>query len=275
MRYVSHSIMVCDLGTVARLFEHVSEAVETATPDLGFVRLSPEPWSRAENISIDFAIMERASNLAVMPLAGGWSDLGDWESVWQKSGPDGDGNVYSERVLAVDCAGSLLRSDAEDLQLVGMGLTDMIVVAMRDAVLVAPRSESQRVGEAVRALKAQGVAQAESLPRDQRPWGWFESLAVGDRFQVKRIVVKPGAALSLQSHNHRAEHWIVVAGTAKVTIGGEVKLVTENQSVYVPLGEVHRLENPGKLPVEMIEVQTGSYLGEDDITRYADNYARS
>jgi mannose-1-phosphate guanylyltransferase/mannose-6-phosphate isomerase len=257
------------------LFEDVSQAVDTALPDLSFLRLASEPWLQAESISIDFAIMEKAQNLAVMPLATAWSDLGDWESVRQKSGPDGEGNVCSDQVLAIDCVGSLLRSEAEDLQLVGIGLTNMIAVAMRDAVLVAPRSESQRVGEAVRALKAQGVAQAESLPRDQRPWGWFESLAVGDRFQVKRIVVRPGAALSLQSHNHRAEHWIVVAGTAKVTIGGEVKLVTENQSVYVPLGEVHRLENPGKLPVELIEVQTGSYLGEDDIIRYADNYARN
>ncbi|MBJ7445757.1 MAG: cupin domain-containing protein, partial [Sphingobium sp.] len=160
------------------------------------------------------------------------------------------------------------------LEVVGIGLEDMIVVAMPDAVLVAPRSASQRVGEAVAALKAKSVKQAEAMASDKRPWGWFESLAMGEGFQVKRIVVKPGQALSLQSHHHRAEHWIVVAGTAKVTIGEDVRLVAANQSVYVPLGAVHRLENPGKIPVEMIEVQTGSYLGEDDIVRYEDRYAR-
>jgi mannose-1-phosphate guanylyltransferase/mannose-6-phosphate isomerase len=160
------------------------------------------------------------------------------------------------------------------LELVGIGLDDMIVVAMPDAVLVAPRGASQRVGEAVKTLKARSVKQAETMPRDNRPWGWFESLAMGDGFQVKRIMVKPGQALSLQSHHHRAEHWIVVAGTAQVTIGETVKLVTANESVYVPLGAVHRLENPGKIPVEMIEVQTGHYLGEDDIIRYEDRYAR-
>lgn len=151
----------------------------------------------------------------------------------------------------------------------------MIVIAMPDAVLVAPRSASQRVGEAVLSLKARALKQAEAMPRDIRPWGWFESLAVGDGFQVKRITVKPGQALSLQSHHHRAEHWIVVTGTAKVTIDGVVKLVTANESVYVPLGAIHRLENPGKIPVEMIEVQVGLYLGEDDIIRYEDRYARA
>jgi mannose-1-phosphate guanylyltransferase/mannose-6-phosphate isomerase len=167
-----------------------------------------------------------------------------------------------------------LRSEVDSLELVGIGLDDMIVIAMPDAVLVAPRSASQRVGEAVASLKARAVKQAESSPRDHRPWGWFESLAMGDGFQVKRIVVNPGQALSLQSHHHRAEHWIVVAGTAKVTIDKDVRLVAASASVYVPLGARHRLENPGKVPVEMIEVQTGSYLGEDDIIRYEDRYAR-
>jgi mannose-1-phosphate guanylyltransferase/mannose-6-phosphate isomerase len=151
----------------------------------------------------------------------------------------------------------------------------MMVVAMSDAVLVAPKSEAQRVKEAVSALKAKGAAQAVQLPRDYRPWGWYESLIVGGRFQVKRIVVHPGAALSLQSHHHRSEHWIVVEGTARVTVDEDVKLVTENQSVYIPLGAVHRMENPGKVPMVLIEVQTGSYLGEDDIIRYEDVYARS
>jgi mannose-1-phosphate guanylyltransferase/mannose-6-phosphate isomerase len=158
--------------------------------------------------------------------------------------------------------------------LVGIGLEDVIAVAMPDAVLVAHRSRAQDVKKAVEALKTQGAKQAETLPRDYRPWGWFESLATGGRFQVKRIHVHPGAALSLQSHHHRSEHWIVVAGTARVTIDDEVKLISENESVYIPLGATHRMENPGKMPMVLIEVQTGSYLGEDDIIRYEDVYAR-
>jgi len=252
----------------------VSEAVGAGSADLGFTRLGAEAWGQAASISVDYAIMEKADNLVVMPFSAGWSDLGDWKSVWSESGPDDAGNVVSAGATAIDCTGSLLRSEAGSLEVVGIGLEDMIVVAMPDAVLVAPRTASQRVGEAVAALKSRSIKQADTMSSDKRPWGWFESLAVGDRFQVKRIVVKPGQALSLQSHHHRAEHWIVVAGTAKVTIGEEVQLVTANQSVYVPLGATHRLENPGKIPVEMIEVQTGSYLGEDDIVRYEDRYAR-
>ena len=249
--------------------------METSTTDLGFTRLGTEAWGNAQAISIDYAIMEKASNLAVMPFSAGWSDLGDWKSVWQESGPDAQGNVCSAQATAIDCSNTMLRSEAGGLELVGIGLEEMIVVAMPDAVLVAPKSASQRVGEAVKSLKERGIRQGESMPRDMRPWGWFESLAVGNGFQVKRIVVNPGQALSLQSHTHRAEHWIVVGGTAQVTIGDFNKLVSANESVYVPLGAVHRLENPGKIPVEMIEVQTGAYLGEDDIVRYEDRYARS
>ena len=160
------------------------------------------------------------------------------------------------------------------MEVVGIDLRDMIVVATSDAVLVAPKASAQRVKEAVAALKRREVTQAVSFPTDYRPWGWFESLVIGDRFQVKRIHVNPGAALSLQSHVHRSEHWIVVKGTAKVTIGDEAKLLTENQSVYIPLGAKHRLENPGKVPMVLIEVQTGAYLGEDDIERYEDLYSR-
>ncbi len=252
----------------------VREAVDKGAQDLGFTRLDSAAWSQAETISIDYAIMEKISNLKVMPLQLRWSDLGGWASVWQESNRDPAGNALSGLATEIDCTGSLLRSDDEAMHLVGIGLKDMIAIATRDAVLVAPMSESQRVGEAVARLKAQGAAQAETAARDHRPWGWFESLASGDRFQVKRIYVKPGASLSLQSHHHRAEHWIVVAGTAHVTIGEEIRIVAENQSVYVPLGERHRLENRGKLPVLLIEVQTGAYLGEDDIIRYDDQYAR-
>ena len=155
-----------------------------------------------------------------------------------------------------------------------IGLTDMVAIAMPDAVLIAPRARAQEVKQAVALLKAKGTRQAEAFPHDHRPWGWFETLALGHRFQVKRIVVHPGAALSLQSHMHRAEHWIVVQGTARVTVDAEVRLVSENQSVYIPLGARHRMENPGRVELVLIEVQTGSYLGEDDITRYEDVYAR-
>jgi mannose-1-phosphate guanylyltransferase/mannose-6-phosphate isomerase len=175
---------------------------------------------------------------------------------------------------AIECQDTLLRSESENLELVGIGLANIIAVAMPDAVLVADKRRGQDVKLAVQALKDKGALQATQFPRDHRPWGHFESLAIGARFQVKRIVVNPGAALSLQSHVHRAEHWIVVEGAAKVTIGEEVKMVGENQSVYIPLGAVHRMENPGKVPMVLIEVQTGSYLGEDDIIRYEDVYAR-
>ena len=245
-----------------------------AESDLGFTRLAAEPWSKVVDDSVDYAIMERADNLAVMPYDGAWSDLGGWDAIWKESGPDAQGLVLSKDATAIDCHNTLLRSETPDLQLVGIGLDDMVVIAMADAVLVAPKSETQRVREAVDALKAKGAKQAVAFSRDHRPWGWFDSLAVGRRFQVKRIVVHPGAALSLQSHHHRSEHWIVVEGTARVTVGDEVTLVTENQSVYIPLGATHRMENPGKVPMVLIEVQTGTYLGEDDIVRYEDVYSR-
>ena len=252
----------------------VREALDRAKPDLGFLRIDPETWARVEDISIDYAVMEKAENLVVVPFNAGWSDLGGWDAVWREVGPDENGVALYGEATAIDCRNSLLRSEDDTQQIVGIGLENIIAVAMPDAVLVADKSRAQEVKQAVSALKAQNVLQAETFPRDHRPWGWFESLVIGDRFQVKRIVVNPGAALSLQSHHHRAEHWIVVEGTAKVTIDDEVKLVTENQSVYIPLGAVHRMENPGKVPMVLIEVQTGSYLGEDDIIRYEDVYAR-
>jgi mannose-1-phosphate guanylyltransferase/mannose-6-phosphate isomerase len=252
----------------------VGAAVEAAKHDLGFTRLGSVEWAQAPDISIDYAIMERAGNLAVMPYGAGWSDLGGWDAVWQESAPDAQGNVTSDHALAIDCTDTLLRSESDRVELVGIGLEGIIAVAMGDAVLVADKNQAQRVKDAVSALKARGATQATEFPTDHRPWGWFESLVIGNRFQVKRIVVNPGAALSLQSHHHRAEHWIVVEGTARVTIDDKVHLVSENQSVFVPLGAVHRMENPGKMPMVLIEVQTGSYLGEDDIIRYEDVYAR-
>ncbi len=252
----------------------VRASVNDGTCDLGFTRLAPAHWEDVDDISIDFAVMEKAANMVVMPYAGAWSDLGGWEAVWRHGAPDGNGMVTHGPTHAIDCENTLLRAESEDQQLVGIGLNNIIAIAMPDAVLVAHKDRVQDVKLAVQSLKAQDVVQAETLPRDFRPWGWFESLAQGGRFQVKRIVVNPGAALSLQSHHHRAEHWIVVAGTARVTIGEQVQLVTENESVFIPLGARHRLENPGKMPMVLIEVQTGSYLGEDDIIRYEDIYAR-
>lgn len=252
----------------------VRAAVTGATTDLGLVRLDPAAWTALPDISVDYAIMEKTKGLVAVPYFGHWSDLGGWDAVWQESGPDADGNVLSDGAVAIGCTNSLLRTEDGGMALVGLGLNDILAVAMPDGVLIAHRDHAQQVKEAVAALKAAGVKQATAFPRDHRPWGWFESLSMGGRFQVKRICVKPGGKLSLQSHHHRAEHWIVVEGTARVTIGDRVETLTENQSVYVPLGAVHRLENPGKLPVMLIEVQTGAYLGEDDIIRYEDIYAR-
>ncbi len=256
------------------LIAPVQGAIATGQPDLGFFRLGPADWAKATDISIDFAVMEKATNLSVVPFNAGWSDLGGWDAVWRESDKDDTGVMTSGEATAIDCTNTLLRSENDNLEVVGIGLTNIMAVAMNDAVLVADMSRAQDVKKAVDALKAKGAKQATHFPKDHRPWGWFESLVMGDRFQVKRIHVHPGAALSLQSHHHRAEHWIVVSGTAKVTIDDRVQLVTENQSVYIPLGAVHRMENPGKVPMVLIEVQTGSYLGEDDIVRYEDVYSR-
>lgn len=256
------------------LMAPVQAAVDGGKPDLGFLRLAPDAWAKADNISIDYAVMERADNLSVVPFTAGWSDLGGWDAVWRETQRDETGVATSGHATAIDCENTLLRSEDPTLEVVGIGLKNIVAIAMPDAVLVADTSRAQDVKQAVVALKAKHASQAEAFPKDHRPWGWFESLVIGDRFQVKRIVVHPGAALSLQSHHHRSEHWIVVEGTARVTVDEDVRLVTENQSIYIPLGAVHRMENPGKVPMVLIEVQTGIYLGEDDIIRYEDVYAR-
>ena len=254
--------------------ELVGRAVSEAATDLGFLRLAPGPWSDLEDISIDYAIMEKAKNLIAVPYTSKWSDLGGWDALWMDGDKDQSGNVTSEAAHALDCSNSLLRSESGTQQLVGIGLDDIMAIAMPDAVLIAHRERAQDVKRAVSLLKSEGVSQAEVFPKDYRPWGWFESLAMGEGFQVKRIHVKPGAALSLQSHERRSEHWIVVEGTARVTIDDTVQTMAEGQSVYVPLGARHRLENPGEFPMVLIEVQIGTYLGEDDIVRYEDLYAR-
>ena len=255
-----------------QLIKAVQSSLDSAKSDLGFTRLDPTSWEGADAISIDYAVMEKADNLSVVPYTGRWSDLGDWAAVWRET--ETDSVSLSGPATAIDCKNTLLRSEVEGQAIVGIGLEDIVAVAMPDAVLISHKGRTQEVKQAVNALKEKKAPQAESFPKDHRPWGWFESLVIDERFQVKRIVVHPGAALSLQSHHHRSEHWIVVRGTARVTIDEEVKLVSENQSVYIPLGAVHRMENPGKVPMVLIEVQTGSYFGEDDIIRYEDVYAR-
>ena len=275
-------IFLFSVSTISKAFaDHapdilgdVRDAVSEAKRDLDFLRLDESAWSRLRSISVDYAIMERASDIMGVECDCGWSDLGDWQSVWRLIERDEAGVSMSGSVTSIDCRNSHLRSTVPEQRLVAIGCSDIVAVAMPDAVLVADRNSSQLVKPAVARLLEEGVPQADRFPEDRRPWGQFKSLAVGDRFQVKRIVVNPRSKLSLQSHKKRSEHWIVVEGTAKVTIGSTVKLIEENESVYVPLGEKHRLENPGDQPLVLIEVQTGSYFGEDDIVRYEDDYAR-
>ena len=259
----------------SEFMDPVSDAIAQGHVDLGFFRLAVEPWSKCENISIDYAIMEKTDTLSAVPYSAGWNDLGGWNAVWLEQGPDAEGVVTSENVTAIECQNVLLRSENESQHLVGLGLENIIAIAMPDAVLVAHKDRAQHIKVVVSALKTKGVAQAETFPKAHRPWGWFESLVMGGSFQVKRIHVLAGAALSLQSHQHRSEHWVVVEGTAKVTVDDSVTLLTEGQSIYIPLGAVHRMENPGRMPMVLIEVQIGVYLGEDDIIRYEDIYARA
>ncbi len=256
------------------MVDAVMAALDSAQCDLGFLRLAEAPWSVVEDISIDHAIMENATNLSVVPFSEGWSDLGDWEAVWRETPVDELGVATTGPTTALDCKDSLLRAENSQQQLVGIGLQNIVAVAMPDAVLVADLSHAQNVKTAVAQLKALGTPQATCFPKVYRPWGWFESLSAGPNFLVKRVTVKPGAKLSLQSHKHRSEHWVVVEGTARVTLADTITDLTENQSTYVPVGTKHRLENPTDLPMTLIEVQTGDYLGEDDITRYDDMYDR-
>ena len=256
------------------LIEPVRSAVSDAQLDLEFVRLAAEPWSGIKPISIDRAVMESASNLRASAYDAGWSDLGDWESVWRESRNRDGGLATKGPVTAIDCQNTLLRSENPGQRLVGIGLRNVIAVSMPDAVLITARELAQQVRDAVSEIRAEGSYQADEFLRDQRPWGHFETLAQGNSFKVKRITVNPGGKLSLQSHRHRAEHWVIVEGTAKVTVGETARTMTENQSVYIPLGELHRLENPGETRLTLIEVQTGTYFGEDDIIRYDDVYSR-
>ena len=250
-------------------------AFEARSSDRDFLRVGREAFSACPADSIDYAVMEKLAtgDGVVIPFAAGWSDVGAWDALWQIDGKDSDGNVLRGDVMAVNTRGTLAISQSRLVACVG--LVDAVVVETPDAVLVAHKSRMQQVKEVVARLKREGRTEADAHRKIYRPWGYYDSIDAGNRFQVKRIVVNPGAALSLQMHHHRAEHWIVVRGTARVTRGEETFLVSENESTYIPLGTRHRLENPGKVPLEMIEVQSGAYLGEDDIVRYEDTYGRS
>ncbi len=251
----------------------VTRSLRTSRSDLNFLRLG-EGYKDAPDLSIDYAIMEHETG-TVVPVSAGWTDLGSWRAVWETSQQDGEGVALRGSCIALDCRETLLESTDDNIQVVGIGLRNIAAVATRDAVLIADLDSTQSVSDAVQELKRRDVPQAESFRKEFRPWGHYETLALGPRYQVKSIVVRPGGQLSLQSHVHRAEHWIVVEGTANVTIGREEMLVGENQSVYIPLAEVHRLSNPGKVDLRLIEVQTGTYLMEDDIVRYEDVYDRA
>lgn len=248
------------------------ESLEKAVSDLDFLRLDHDAFAACPEDSIDYAVMERTDRGVVVPLSCGWSDLGSWDALWQAGEKDDDGNVTRGDVLLCDVRDSFLH--AETRLLAAVGLENHIVVETSDAVLVSPRDRVQEVKKLVDRLKAQNRVEAVSHKKVFRPWGHYESIGQGERYQVKRITVAPGHVLSLQKHFHRAEHWVVVRGTAVVTRDGEEILVRENESVYLPLGAVHRLANPGRIPLELIEVQVGGYLGEDDIVRFEDVYGR-
>ncbi len=249
------------------------QAVQTQTVDGDFRRLGRDAFSACRAESIDYAVMEKAGNVAVVPFTAAWSDVGSWNAVAELSPPDAHGNRIHGQGHVLFAKDTFIH--APHRPVVALGTQDLLIIDTADAVLVAHADQAEQVKTVVAQLEAQGVAQALHHRRVARPWGVYDSVDAGERFQVKRIVVKPGAALSLQMHHHRAEHWVVVSGTAEVTNGDKVTLLSENQSTYIPLGQVHRLANPGKVPLEIIEVQSGSYLGEDDIVRLEDTYGRT
>jgi mannose-1-phosphate guanylyltransferase/mannose-6-phosphate isomerase len=248
-------------------------ALEGAGRDLDFVRLDAEAFAACPGDSIDYAVMEKTSDAVVLPLDAGWNDVGSWSALWEAGGKDADGNAILGDVLTRDVRNCYLYSGSR--MVAAVGLEDHVVVETADAVLVAPKDRVQDVKHIVEQLKAQGRGEALLHRRVNRPWGSYECIDSSERFQVKHITVHPGASLSLQMHHHRAEHWVIVKGTARVTRGEETFTLSENESTYIPLGVNHRLENPGKIPLEIIEVQSGSYLGEDDIVRLDDHYGRS
>jgi mannose-1-phosphate guanylyltransferase / mannose-6-phosphate isomerase len=266
------------LGEIERFEPEIAKAAQAAVggmaKDLDFLRLPAEAFAEAPKKSIDYAVMELTEHAAVVPVDCGWSDVGSWSAVWDALGHDADGNAAAGSVVFLDSHNSLAHSDEAILTAV-VGVDNLVVVTTPDAVLVTSRGKAEQVKGLVEQLKAQNREQAVRHLRVYRPWGYYQAIDNGSRYQVKRIVVKPNAMLSLQKHAHRSEHWVVVRGTAEVTIGSEILTIHENESTYIPIGSVHRLANPGKIPLELIEVQVGSYLGEDDIVRLTDQYGRS
>jgi mannose-1-phosphate guanylyltransferase/mannose-6-phosphate isomerase len=249
------------------------DALAGAKSDGAFLRPQRELFFTSPSISIDYAVMEKTGLASLVPVDMQWSDVGSWDALWEVSDRDGASNALSGDVVAVDTSGCLVRSES-GATVATLGVNDLVIVATRDAVLVVPRERAQDLKTLVQALEMAGVDKQTLHPLVHRPWGTYETVDRGERFQTKRIVVRPGEKLSLQMHNHRSEHWIVVAGTARVTIGEEVRILQENESAYVPVGVVHRLENPGKIPLHLVEVQCGAYVGEDDIVRLDDDYGR-
>ncbi|MCP9904134.1 mannose-1-phosphate guanylyltransferase/mannose-6-phosphate isomerase [Cyanobium sp. BA5m-21] len=265
------------LAELERLAPEVVSAcrssLEHDSADLDFLRLEREAFASCPSVALDVAVMERTDRGAVLPLEAGWSDVGSWSALWETADQDSDGNVLRGRVISEGSSNCYLRS--EHRLVVGLGVEDLVVVETDDVVLVAHRDRAQEVKAIVGRLEREGAPESKAHRKIYRPWGSYDGVTEGERWQVKRIVVNPGASLSLQMHHHRAEHWIVVQGTAVVEKDGNLELVGENQSTYIPLGCRHRLSNPGKIPVELIEVQSGPYLGEDDIVRFEDRYGRS
>lgn len=265
------------LSELARCNPQIAAAAEAAVrlgySDLDFCRLHEDSFNACPSDSIDYAVMERTEHAVVVPADIGWSDVGSWSALWEVQQRDADGNAKRGDVYLDGVTNSLVRAESRIVAVVGV--QDLVVVETRDAVLVAHKDQVQRVKQIVDHLKSQERTEHLYHTKVYRPWGHYEGIDAGDRFQVKRITVKPGEKLSLQMHHHRAEHWVVVSGTARVTCGETIKLLSENESTYIPIGMNHRLENPGKLPLHIIEVQSGSYLGEDDIVRFEDIYQRA
>jgi mannose-1-phosphate guanylyltransferase/mannose-6-phosphate isomerase len=265
------------LAELARLRPEIAAATDQAVRlgyrDLDFLRLHEESFNACPSDSIDYAVMEHTERAVVVPADIGWSDVGSWSALWEVQGRDGDGNSQRGDVYLDGVANSLVRAESRIVAVIGV--QDLVIVETRDAVLVAHKDQVQRVKQVVDHLKSKQRTEHLYHTKVYRPWGHYEGIDAGDRFQVKRITVKPGEKLSLQMHHHRAEHWVVVSGTARVTCGENVRLLSENESTYIPIGMNHRLENPGKVPLHIIEVQSGSYLGEDDIVRFEDIYQRA
>lgn len=255
------------------ILDACKRAFEAGSQDLDFVRVDSAAFADCPDDSIDYAVMEKTRDAAVIPLDAGWSDIGSWSALWEIGAKDGQGNVCKGDVLNIGSSNSLVY--AESKLVATVGVDNLVVVETKDAVLVAHKDRVQDVKKVVEAIKNDGRHEHMNHREVYRPWGVYDSIENGERYQVKRITVKPGAKLSVQMHHHRAEHWVVVSGTARVTNGDKTFLVTENESTFIPIGEVHALENPGKIPLELIEVQSGSYLGEDDIVRFEDKYGRA